>query len=151
MTKKSQVIFMSGKEKALKALFSNSQGTAIFGYLAIGYGIDEENGFEDPDANNTATESGFKELPETNDYHRIPLSLHSDPVEKDGDTGKVLVKFTATLDENNIKQPQNINQIAVVDNAKILGADTKIYSATTFPTFQKTQDSSITFVIGFRL
>lgn len=147
MAKKGQIIFMDGKERALKALFTGDN--CAFGYLAVGY-MAEDNGFEDPDGNNDASESGFNELEDTNNYKRIPLTLYSDPVEKDGDTGKVLVKFTATLDENNLTDSQAINQIAVVDSATI-GADTHVYSATTFPTFIKTRESAITFVIGFRL
>lgn len=148
MAKKSQVIFMSGKEKALTELFAGDN--PVFGYLAIG-NTSEENGFEDPGLNNNIIDTGFQELEETNGYTRIQLKLHTDnPVTTDEDTGKVLVKFSATLDENNIQNPQEINQIAVVDSGTI-GADTKIYSATTFPTFTKTKDSSITFVIGFRL
>ena len=148
MAKKGQVIFMDGKEIALKKLFNGNDGA--FGYLAIGYAA-TDNGFEDPKASGQGTESGFQELEDINGYHRIQLSLYeTDPVDKDPDTGKVLVKFTATLDTENITQSQNINQIAVVDNASI-GADTKMYSATTFPTFTKTGDSAITFVIGFRL
>jgi len=148
MAKKSQIIFMSGKEKALTELFAGDN--PIFGYLAIGF-ASTENGFEDPGVNGEIQETGFYELEQTNGYNRIPLQLHSDnPVTVDEDTGKVLVKFSATLDENNIQNATNINQIAVVDSGTI-GADTKIYSATTFPTFEKTQDSSITFVIGFRL
>lgn len=141
---------MKGKEKALKSLFSGD--SAAFGYLAIGYEREKENnGFEDPDRNDGASETGFKELEQLNNYHRIPLQLHTDnPVDTDEDTGKVLVKFSATLDSNNLTDAQDINQIAVVDSGTI-GADTEIYSATTFPTFTKTKDSSITFVIGFRL
>lgn len=147
MAKKSQIILMDGKERALKSLFYGEN--SAFGYLAIGY-VSEDNGFEDPDGNTGAEEIGFNELEETNNYTRIPLELHSDPVDKDPDTGKVLVKFTATLNENNITESQKINQIAVVDSATI-GADTHIYSATTFPTFTKTRESAITFVLGFRL
>ena len=143
--KKSQIIFMSGKEQALKALFSGPN--SAFGYLAIGY-ASEDNGFLDPDKTDVS-ESGFQELTEVSSYQRIPLTL-SGSTDKDEDTGKVLVKFSATLKETNITSSQNINQIAVVDSANI-GADTKIYSATTFPTFTKTEESSITFVIGFRL
>ena len=149
MVKKSQVIFMKGKEKALKALFSLDNPS--FGYLAIGYVSQDDNGFEDPDSNDGASTSGFNELEETNNYHRVQLKLHStSPVEKDPDTGKVLVKFEATLDENNIKEPQKINQFAIVDSANI-EADYTIYSATTFPVFTKTVSSAITFVVGFRL
>lgn len=137
--KKSQIIFMNGKEIALKKLFNHDGGA--FGYLAVGYS--SQNGFVD--------ENDFKELTEVSTYERIPLYLYeSDPVDKDEDTGKVLVKFMATLKSSNIQESQNINQIAVVDS-KNIGAETKYYSATTFPTFTKTSQSSITFVIGFRL
>lgn len=146
MAKKSQIIFMDGKEIALNSLFTGDN--CPFGYLAIGY-TPEDNGFEEPDGQ---TANGFNELEETNGYQRIALQPHSETAQKDSSTGKVLVKFTATLDTNNIKKTQAINQIAVVDSQSSIGsADTKFYSATTFPTFMKTQDSSITFVIGFRL
>ena len=149
--KSSQVIFMDGKEIALKKLFDGKNG-GVFGYLAIGY-ANTDNGFIDPkrgSSNEQNTSNGFNEVTESQGYHRIPLELYAtDPVDKDKDTGKVLVKFTATLDTENIQQSQPINQIAVVDNATI-GADTKIYSASTFQTFVKTGESSITFIIGFR-
>ena len=152
MVKSSQIIFMEGKEIALKKLFNGSDG-GIFGYLAVGYDSESDIGFTDPQIDDSASSTGnFKELDEaTLEYERIPLSLYeTEPVDKDTSTGKVLVKFKATLDTSNITKSQNINQIAVVDN-KTIGADTKIYSATTFPTFTKTNNTAITFVIGFRL
>lgn len=146
MAKKSQIIFMDGKERALQALFDGED--SVFGYLAIGF-AEIDNGFED--ITEEQTDNGFHELQFTNNYERIPLNATSDPIEKDPETGKVLAKFAATLDEGNITVAQKINQIAVVDSKTVGDADTKYYSATTFPTFTKNQDSSITFVIGFRL
>lgn len=153
MTKKSQIIFMDGKEIALDSLFNGEDGA--FGYLAIGYSSEDDNGFEDPKENPTATniDPGFKEINITNipSYKRIALQAVSGSAEKDPDTGKVLKKYQAILDTDNISTSQNINQIAVVDSATPNDADTNIYSATTFPTFNKTSESSITFIIGFRL
>ena len=146
MATKSQVIFMGGKELALKALFTEPN----FCYLAIGY-ASEGNGFEDTGSAKLEEISGFQELEEINSYERIKLEVDtSSPVETDPDTGKVLVKFIATLPTSNIEQEQPINQLAIVDS-KDINAETNVYSATTFPKFIKTKDSSITFVIGFRL
>lgn len=147
MAKQSQIIFMNGKEKALKTLFSES----TFGWLAVGY-EPTDNGFEDPSINTEISNSGFNELEEANGYTRAKLYLDEEsPVSKDDSSGKVLVKFKATFDETNIMGNQNINQIAIVDNSTPGYADTNFYAATTFPTFQKSQDSSITFIVGFRL
>lgn len=149
MTKKSQIIFMKGKEKALDALFGDDDAT--FGYLAIGYEkTSGQNGFEDPLATeNDSTSTGFTEI-QQDSYHRIKLQKIENGTERDPDSGKVLKKYQAVLDNDNITQSQDINQIAVVDNQNI-EADTTIYSATTFQTFNKTNESSITFVIGFRI
>ena len=147
MVKKSQIIFTEGKELALKALFSDSN--CKFGYLAVGYS--EDNGFQDPKIDGDSTPNGFKELNGTNGYQRVQLQLHDSEPEVDESTGKVLVRFQATLDINNIKQSQKINQIAIVDNQESGRADTKFYSATSFEPFIKSIDSSITFVIGFRI
>lgn len=147
MAKKSQIIFMDGKEQALRLLF-NKDIENSFGYLAVGF-AETDNGFEDPRASSDPIENGFNEL-NISSYRRVSLEPHTDEPEKDPDTGKVLVKFTATLDETNITEPQSINQIAIVDSAEV-GADTNYYSATTFQTFTKTAESSITFVVGFKL
>lgn len=148
MVKQSQVIFVNGKEKALKNLFGGEN--CPFGYLAVGY-VESENGFTDEEGNDEIAETGFVELEPTNNYQRMELKIDSaSPVEKDYQTGKVLVRFTATMDTENVSTPQQINQIAVVDR-KDIDVETQIYSATTFETFNKSSESSITFVIGFRL
>ena len=159
MTKKNQIIFMKGKELALKHLFG-TEVPSPFGYLAIGHSTTEVNGFVDPLATNNSTLSadelgpynnGFMELPEGNNYHRIPLNLRTNDITYDQDTGKVLVKFEATLSEDNIISSEVINQLAIVDDASVQSANTNFYSATVFPDFTKSDQSSITFVIGFRL
>ena len=149
MVKKSQIIFMEGKEKALDALFGDENAT--FGYLAIGFqDTSGQNGFEDPLAvQNNSTPNGFMEIQQES-YKRIKLEKVTDGVVRDPDSGKVLRKYQAVLENSNITQSQDINQIAVVDNQNI-DAETTIYSATTFQTFNKTNESSITFVIGFRI
>lgn len=145
MEKTNQIIFMDGKETALKKLFGETDSP--FGYLAVGY-AEADNGFREP---TTEQNNGFNEISATNlSYERIKLTAVSDGTTKDPDTGKVLVKFQATLNNDNINSHQNINQIAVVDR-KDISEDTKYYCATTFPTFTKSDESSITFVIGFRL
>lgn len=140
-TKSSQVIFLKGKEKALKSLFSET-----FCYLAIGY--DPENlGFENSQ-DSTIEQNGFLELDETlNEYNRIKMNVESTDI--DEDTGKVLVKLSATLNPTNIVGSK-INQMAIVDSSENTDEQT-FFSATTFPVFNKTTNSSITFVIGMRL
>lgn len=150
MTKQNQLIFMEGKKKALERLFSGGENS-VFGYLAIGYSS-QDNGFEDPDAEGNVESNGFNELEAVNGYNeRIPLQLQPNGVDEDSSTGKVLVRFFATLTEDIIKSSQEINQIAVVDSKDVRASNTKYYSATTFPTFTKSSESAITFVIGFRL
>ena len=139
-TKSNQIIFLEGKEKALKNLFQNT-----FKYLAIGYD-QQDSGFED-DYDSDATTKGFSELTiGEGGYHRVGLSLGDSY--QDPDTGKMLVKFQATLDSDNI-QGHRINQMAIVDDET--SVDTTYFSATTFPAFNKTENSSITFVIGMRV
>lgn len=139
---KSQIIFMDGKERALKSLFTTESFN--FSYLAVGYS-GENNGFQEPESESSS--NGFNEL-QNSDYYRVPLSLYGTP-EKDPDTGKVLVRFAATLNEDNIKIAQSINQIAIVDSATI--DNTHYYAAATFADFTKSEKSSITFIVGFRL
>ena len=143
MANSNQVIFLKGKEKALQILFDSNN----FGYLAIGYDPDDL-GFEDSEDGDIISQ-GFLELDRTiSNYSRIPLDFMSS--EKDPDTGKVLVKFSAELKATNING-NKINQMAIVDSLDGTNADTTYFSATTFPTFNKTNNSSITFVIGMRL
>ena len=134
----SQLIFVKGKEKALDALFDGTN-QAAFGYVAIGYA--EDNGFVDPglDENSTQpTESNFQERKDTDN-----------PVDIDTETGKVTVRYKAVLETGNIDS-QNINQIAIINNGEKTDTD-QIYSATSFQTFYKTDQTSLTFVIGFQL
>lgn len=143
MTKSSQVIFIKGKEKALEKLFSE-----VFGYLAIGYDENDE-GFEDG-ADKTITEKGFKEISTTDEPTYQRIKLENPTVTPDYDTGKVLVRFTAELPTSNIAN-STINQMAVVDTAESNAANTTYYSATTFPSFPKTDSASMTFILGFRM
>lgn len=149
--KKSQIIFMEGKEIALNKLFNGAE--SAFGYLAVGY-VENDNGFLDPQAETGSNISNnFQEITQTasNNYQRVALKEVSNSTDKDASTGKVLKKYQATLSANNINENRTINQIAIVDNKTPNNPNTKFYSAATFPDFPKTQDSSITFIIGFRL
>lgn len=141
--KTNQIIFLKGKEAALKKMFNESN----FGYLAIGYDP-EDLGFEETE-DSDITSKGFLELTQGIDgYERIDLEYYSSEV--DPDTQKALVKFKAELKTTNITG-HRINQMAIVDNKTGTSAETTYFSATTFPTFNKTENSSITFIIGMRL
>lgn len=143
--KKDQLIFIDGKELALRSLF-----TETFGYLAIGYS-ETNDGFQNPTTD--TGDNGFHELSQTSDdptYMRIPLVPYGEPV-KDIDNGKVLYKFTADLDIDNIQRNILINQFAVVNSKTVGDVHTKIYAASTFTEFRKDDTIAITFVIGFRL
>lgn len=143
--KQDQIIFLNGKEIALRELFSKT-----FGYLAVGYS-ESNNGFQNPDTDTGDT--GFHEISTTTDdptYMRIPLVPYGQPV-KDKSNGKVLYKFTADLDIDNITRSVNINQFAIVNTATAGDVNTKIYAASTFTDFQKDDTIAITFVVGFRL
>lgn len=141
--KQDQMIFLDGKEKALKSLFSDT-----FGYLAIGYS-ETNDGFVNP---TSGTNTGFNEISKNVDptYERIPLVPYGDTI-KDTSNGKVLCKFTADLDIENIQRNIPINQFAVVNTNTVGDVNTKIYGASTFTTFTKDNSIAITFVIGFRL
>lgn len=148
MTNSSQLIFLKGKEQALKTLFNSDN----FGYLAIGFDA-EDKGFTD-EANKTIAELGFKEIDgntESTYQEKGRLKLVYKDTQWDWDNSQVLVRFTATLPADEITSGQNINQMAVVNNATANAADTVFYSATSFPVFSKTASSSITFIIGFKM
>ena len=137
----SQLIFMNGKEAALRTLF-----TEKFCYIAIGFDS-TENGFTDSKDN--ILPDGFKEI-EQSTYNRIPLTYVS--TEFDESNGKVLVKVKGELDYSNIKASTKINQLAVVDNQTPNDiANTIFYSATKFPSFEKNSQTAMTFVLGFKL
>lgn len=149
MANSSQLIFLEGKEIALKSLFqaNNSEEVENFGYLAIGYDP-EATGFVDEEGS-TISDKGFQEISEDSNYtQRLELEyLDTTP---DYDTSTVLVRFKAVL-PSDVIIGQNINQFAVVNNSTPNSADTKIYSASTFPVFNKTNTSSITFIVSFRM
>lgn len=141
-----QIIFLDGKEGAIRALFSEKN----FGYLAIGSSESTTNGFYNP-VNADSDDNGFNEISQIDDdatYLRIPLVPWGE-AEKDTDTGKVLCKFTADLDIDNIQSDITINQFAVVDSADVNGPTT-FYSAATFPSIPKNNKLAVTFVIGMR-
>ena len=144
MTLLSKIIFSGGKELAMKGLFDASEMHS-FTWLALGYSS-TNNGFEDSQ-DPGATGNRFEEI-QSDTYTRIPLTFKSTDI--DEDTGKVTVYFQADLDYQNIATTQNINQLAVVDNGQPNSANTKFDSATMFPTFSKTSQNAMTFVIGFR-
>lgn len=145
IVKQDQIIFLDGKAEALKALFSENN----FGFLAIGSSESTDNGFYNPDTEED--DNGFHEISQVDDdatYTRIPLVPFGTP-EKDKDTGKVLCKFTADLDIDNIQSDIEINQFAIVDTSDV-DSPTNYYSAATFPSIPKNNELAITFVIGFR-
>lgn len=145
IVKQDQIIFIDGKESAMRALFSEKN----FGYLAIGSTETNENGFYNPESDED--DNGFHEISQIDDdatYMRVPLVPFGD-AQKDYDTGKVLCKFTADLDIDNIQSDVPINQFAIVDTSDV-NAPTTLYSAATFTTIPKNNELAITFVIGFR-
>lgn len=142
--KQSQIIFLDGKEIALKSLLTNT-----FGFLAIGYAHDD-NGFKNPATDTDA--NGFNEITLDMDptYERIPLVPYGSTV-KDTSNGKVLCKFTADLDIDNIQRHIPINQFAIVNTKTVGDVNTKYYAASTFSEFDKDDSIAITFVVGLRL
>jgi hypothetical protein len=145
IVKQDQIVFLKGKEIALKKLFSQDN----FGYLAIGSSESTDNGFYNPATGED--DNGFNEISQINDdatYMRIPLVPFGTP-QIDNDTGKVLCKFAADLDIDNIQSDININQFAIVDTADV-DSPTNIYAAATFSNIPKNNELAITFIIGMR-
>lgn len=142
-----QIIFLDGKEEALKTLFSQNK----FGYIAIGRqsATDTSNGFSEPDSNN---ETGFHEITKLDSpsYYRIPLKK-TDKVVKDPDTGKVSMTFVADLDVDNIVEGIQINQFAICDNQDSSSLNTVFYCASVFPTFTKNEKIAISFEIEMKV
>lgn len=142
----SKIIFTEGKELAMKSLFDANE-TYSFSWIAIGNSPTGQ-GFENSQTPGTSSAgNGFVEI-EDETYSRIPLKYKSTDI--DNDSGKVTVMFEAQLDYQNIITSTTINQLAVVDNGQRNNANTKFYSATTFPSFTKNSQNAMTFVIGFR-
>ena len=154
MVKYNQLVFLDGKEKALDALFKGDtdeqSSPAIFGYLAIGYN-ETDNGFEDPaDEDADVDENGgFKEIVDATGYKRIPLTAVAESTVKDPKNGQIIKKYEAELPADVITN-NYINQFAICDNGDV-NSDTTFYSAATFTTFLKTDSTSITFIIGFKI
>lgn len=157
MVKNSQIIFAKGKAQALDSLFIGDNPP--FGYLAIGYSNASTNGFEDPiNDENLITEEeygGFNEIePVTYKYNRIKLESAEDAnfqnINYNSTTGKVTRTYQATLESGNIENTY-INQIAIVDTSEAGDNKTNFYSATTFSSFYKDSQSSITFKISFTI
>lgn len=142
-TKKSNIIFMEGKEKILQKLFNSDS----FGFLAVGYNSSgDTNGFINVDQNDETSDRGFYEIEEAT-YQRVPLSFHS-IVSKDEDNGTVTAKFTAELDLDNVINNVPINQIAIVDSSnKDNKANTTYFAAAVTETFTKSEKLALVFVI----
>lgn len=157
MAKYNQLVFIKGKEKALDALFvggsdETSSTPAIFGYLALGYNPNTDaNGFEDPDgeSENVAENGGFQEIVDAENYERIELKPVSENPVIDAQNGQIIKKYEAELPASNTTN-QYINQFAICDT-KTISNETIFYSAAAFNTFLKTSDTSITFIVGFKI
>lgn len=142
--KKSNIIFMEGKEKILQKLFDSDS----FGFLAVGYNSspDDTNGFINVDQDDETSDRGFNEIEEAT-YQRVPLSFHS-ITSKDEDNGTVTAKFTAELDLDNVINNVPINQIAIVDSSdKNNKANTTYFAAAVTETFTKSEKLALVFVI----
>lgn len=132
--KQDQIIFLTGKEKALRTLFSE----ANFGYLALGFS--EDNGF----VNETSTTSnGFQELTEPT-YKRIKLTPQSETIKNDNND-KVSITLMADMDVDNVIKTTSINQLAIVDSSSKTDANTVFYCASTFPEFPKSEQTALSF------
>lgn len=144
-TKKSNIIFMAGKEKALQKFFDSNN----FGYLAVGYNSsDDTNGFINPNSEQTIADNGFNEIlrAENSTYTRVPLHFES-IVDRDDDNGKITAKLTAELGLDNIVETTPINQIAIVDTDEVGDASTTFFAAAVTETFYKNEQLALVFVI----
>ena len=147
-TKKSNIIFMSGKEKIIQKIFSSDSTNAGFGYLAVGYNSSADNGFINEDPSESGSSNGFIEISrnDSSTYQRVPVSYHS-ILNRDSDNGKITAKFTAELDIDNIIEDIPINQIAIVDNSEANSASTTYFAASVTETFTKNEKLALVFVI----
>lgn len=145
-TKQDNIIFIEGKEKGLKALFSS----ANFGYLALGHNVETEttNGFVNVESGSN-TSNGFYEISVNDDstYQRVPLVVNQDSI-KNYDNGEVTVKFTAEFDIDNIVSGININQLAIVNSQTPNDPSTTFYAAAVCNDgFNKSDQLALVFVI----
>lgn len=143
--KQDNIIFMKGKAVGLGILFNKDN----FGYLAVGH-VDTDNGFVNPE--NDSISNGFNEISLTEDstYHRVPLTIHSDPIQNI-ENGRVTVKFTAELDVDNIISGISINQLAIVDSETAHDPDTIFYAAATCANYDKNETLALVFEISMTL
>ena len=145
-TKQDNIIFIDGKEKGLKALFSQEN----FGYLAVGYNkSNDTNGFVNVEDSDEANQNGFYELSQEEDstYNRVPLHIQENSI-KNYNNGEVTVKFLAEFDIDNIVSGATINQLAIVDSAEAGDPSTTFYAAATCDDeFNKSEQLAIVFVI----
>lgn len=140
LAKQDQIIFLTGKEKALRTLFSE----ANFGYLALGY--NEDNGFE----NETETTSNnFVEITEPT-YKRVKLTIQ-DSVKLDYDTGTATITLVGDMNIDNILSTTMINQLAIVDSSSSTDANTIYYCAATFPDFKKSEQTALSFSLELEI
>lgn len=144
-TKRNNIIFMAGKEKALQKFFDSNN----FGYLAVGYNSSTDtNGFINPDSEQSVFENGFMEISrgESSTYTRVPLHFES-IIDKDDDNGKITAKLTAELGLDNIVEDLPINQIAIVDTDSVGDASTTFFAAAVTEEFYKNEQLALVFVI----
>lgn len=143
--KQDNIIFMEGKAVGLKMLFNQEH----FGYLAVGH-VDNDNGFINPESDSVS--NGFNEISLTEDstYHRVPLTIHSDPI-LNTDNGRVTVKFTAELDIDNIISGISINQLAIVDSETAHDPNTIFYAAATCANYDKNETLALVFEISMTI
>ena len=143
--KQDNIIFIEGKEKGLKTLFSQEN----FGYLALGYNQSgDTNGFVNIEDGGTNSENGFYEISQEEDstYNRVPLYVQEDSI-KNYNNGEVTVKFIAEFDIDNIVNDTPINQLAIVDSAEAGDAPTFYAAAVCDHEFRKDEQLAIVFVI----
>ena len=148
----SKIIFSEGKEIAMNSLFTtkDSESFSSFPYVAVGYS-NEGGSFKDFQTPGTGEEAnGFVEIPASDTTYTERLELRYYKTEEDKDTGKVTVLFSADLDYKQIETTTPINQIAIVNTSVPNDPNTKFYSATSFPTFNKNNQNAMTFIVGFR-
>lgn len=144
-TKQDNIIFINGKEKGLKTLFSQDN----FGYLAVGCNQSgDTNGFVNVLDGTEAPANGFYEISidEDSTYRRVPLNIQTDSI-KNEDNGEVTVKFIAEFDVDNIVSGATIDQLAIVDSAEVDQPTTFYAAATCDNAFSKDEQLAIVFII----
>ena len=145
-TKQNNIIFIDGKEKGLKTLFSQDN----FGYLAVGHSQSgDTNGFINVPEDDEVSSNGFNEVSveEDSTYMRVPLVVDEEAF-RNYDNGEVTVRFTAELDVDNIISGITIDQLAICDTQTPNDPSTTFYAAATcVDGFNKTEQLALVFVI----